>query len=364
MMEHAVDEIYKWAKSRSPWLRQCGIEALSELGDDDAYQIFVDNLRNSNPDIRYFSLKGLARLGKPYAAKHILKMLEYEEDDELIQRARDTLFSLVDRTVFKDILPFLKSKRSIVRAVACELLGNIKENKAIPYLVNLLFDENKEVKKLAAEAIGSIGNRNAGKLIMNLIEKHSTNQVFIEGAIWALGELRESRSEDLLIKFATSDIPEIRVSAIWALGKLRSIKGLPIILNGLFDKDANVRYESVISLGKIRDSDSIPALLKALDEESDEEIKVAIIETLVKLNDSSVIPHIIKQLDVPSTNVKIAAVTAIKKFGAIEAISNLLSLLRDEDDLIREAVRTVLVLFKHKYLQKEKKESSNYSGSI
>ncbi|MGQ4832492.1 MAG: HEAT repeat domain-containing protein [Candidatus Asgardarchaeia archaeon] len=356
MIEQAIDEIFKWAKSRSPWLKQCGIEALSELGDERAYQIFIENLKNQNPDIRYYSLKGLFHLGKPSAAKHILEMLEVEEDDDLIQRAKDVLLSLVDRSIYTDLLPFLKSKKPIVRGIVCELLGTIKESKAVPYLINLLSDKNKEVKKLAAEAIGNIGDRQAGKLIINLIEKHRGNYTFIEGAIWALGELKETRAEKILIELASNGNPEIRVSAIWALGKLRSVNGLSVIFRGLSDKNVDVRYESVISLGKIRDSEAIPYLLDALDKESDEEVKVAIIETLVKLNNSKVIPAIIKQLDVPSVNVKIASITAIRKLGAVEAIPRLLNLLKDEDDLVREAARTVLTIFKRKYFWRKEKE--------
>ncbi|MCD6514906.1 MAG: HEAT repeat domain-containing protein [Candidatus Odinarchaeota archaeon] len=350
MSKSFLDEIYKWAESKSPWLKQCGIEALSELGDIRAFPIFIENLKNENPDVRYYSIKGLVNIGNPKALKYLFFALETEKDDEIIQKINDAIISLADRSCYADILPFLESKNVLVRGLACEVLGYLKEVRAVPHIVNLLSDSNKEVKRLAAEALGSIGDRKASRLIFNLIREKGEDEVFLEGAIWALGNLKEVSAKSFLIKLSEHSNPEIRASAIWALGKIGSVDTTEIFIKGLSDEDVNVRYESVLALGKVKDSESVKYLLKALEKEKDDEIKSTIIEVLARIGNPTIISTLINQLHNPSISVRMATINAIKKLGIKEAIPYLINLLKDEDDLVREAARSTLLFFKRKYL--------------
>ena len=68
-----------------------------------------------------------------------------------------------DQPSLASISDLMKSKKPDLREEAVEILGELKDGDGIPYLTQLLLDENEAVRFKAADALGEIGGKRAIK---------------------------------------------------------------------------------------------------------------------------------------------------------------------------------------------------------
>jgi len=109
------------------------------------------------------------------------------------------------------------------RKITAQSLAEIGEP-AIRHLINLLEDENKDVRISAAGALGKIRNAKAiNPLIHSLEDKESD---VLAAAIWALGEIGDKRAVEPLIDISShyeDNVAECAVASLLKLGDLRAI---------------------------------------------------------------------------------------------------------------------------------------------
>ncbi|MCD6484171.1 MAG: HEAT repeat domain-containing protein [Candidatus Odinarchaeota archaeon] len=356
MKQNVIDVLIERAMSKSPWLKKCSIEALSllVLVDTRIENILINAISDKDPDVRYYAINGLRKLGKVRHVKILFLALEKERVDELIDKLKDTIYEIINAEAIEDIIPFLRSRRSIVRAFAAELLGELKANIATDELIRLLKDRNRDVRKVASEAIGKINDAIAGKKILELL-KGCERDSHLEAYIWALGELKYKDALDALFELTAHENSDIRTSVAWALGKIRDKRATQYLVKMLKDSDVNVRYEAVIGLGKLNAKESVPELISALND-PDDDIREIIVETLGKLRDHRAFKALVNELSDINPNVKIAAIEALKKLGDIKALNYILETVYDEDEFVREAARGAIL----ELLKREKNMASFY----
>ena len=158
------------------------------------------------------------------------------------------------------IIEMLKDEDAEVRADAAFMLGRLRDKKAIKSLRTLLYDKRTIVRIQAADALCKIGGSEA---IRQLISATLDATISIrENAAFALGETGDSLGVQPLINLLHDKMISVRIVAIDALAKIRDPRAIPSLYSMLKDDDPQVREQGVLALKKHTD---IAMLIDALD---------------------------------------------------------------------------------------------------
>jgi len=87
---------------------------------------------------------------------------------------------------------------------------------AVPHLIDALGDSHERIVTTAALALGALQSQEATEPLIVLLEQ---GRIHIPAAIWALGEIRDSRAITSLTKFLNNRDPQIVAEAEAALKK-------------------------------------------------------------------------------------------------------------------------------------------------
>ena len=162
-----------------------------------------------------------------------------------------------------------------IRANAAFLLGKIGDKGVLPLLHQLIQDEASDdrVRLNAIEAIARLGDEKIyQKLWATLISAYADDRVF---GIRAMGALGTSKAKDSLLTMLKDDVPEVRLVAAEQLGCLGDTEGEKIVANALThdvsaatDQETKARIQTLaaMAIGQIRTpllKKFLPELLKS-----------------------------------------------------------------------------------------------------
>lgn len=147
----------------------------------------------------------------------------------------------------------LSDGNNAIRMGAVKKLGVFKEKKAVPYLSNLLEqDNNLWVRVDCAIALGNIGDVLAVEPLLIALE--SNNPPVRREAATALGKIGDLRSvENLMVRLRKDNNHLVRIRIIEALGLLGDKRAADTISAYLTDSDIWVRrvsYQALCRLNK------------------------------------------------------------------------------------------------------------------
>jgi len=107
-----------------------------------------------------------------------------------------------------------------VRIRAAESLGVLGDDGAVVAILACLEDSSPRVRRAAIDALGLLRDDRAVVPLMGLVERAENIPL---NAIWALGELGDSRTLDLLTRLRAHQDPYVAWNAEQALEKLPAI---------------------------------------------------------------------------------------------------------------------------------------------
>lgn len=175
----------------------------------------------------------------------------------------------------KPIREALTSNDQRVRANAAFLLGKIGDKNALPLLYQAIQNESSDdrVRLNSVEAIARLGDEKIyQKIWAMLISAYADDRVF---GIRAMGAMRASQARDSLITMLKDDLPEVRLVAAEQLGNLGDITGEKIVIDALTkdmsvaqdaETKARIQTLSALAIGQIRTppvKKFLPELLKS-----------------------------------------------------------------------------------------------------
>jgi HEAT repeat protein len=203
-----------------------------------------------------------------------------------------------------------------VRAVAAAALGHLCARKATSEIVTLVNDPNELVRLSAVEALGLIAAGGPKAERSRLVRMPHRKRV-------RLGLIRTRRLVTM-----TDDPTSLAVTALQqALG----------------DTLATIRCQAAVSLGRAGSVGSCAAeTLAGLLLDSDEGVRCRAAEALGRVGGEA--GRLVAALDDPAANVRVAAARGLRSLGraAAGAVPKLVELLRDRDQVIREAATEAL----------------------
>ncbi len=196
------------------------------------------------------------------------------------------------RSAVSDVLACLEDTDPAVRAVACDTLGKIGNEAAVPRLFALLGDADARVAQSAASAIQALGGseterlaleaarsgdariRRAALRILSYFGWPSSLEVFLAAledpderlqdvAAAGLAAIEDERALTALIEASSRPSVRARTAAVRALGQTRNAPAVRERLRAaLSDHDAWVRYYACQALSRLHDETASEAISK------------------------------------------------------------------------------------------------------
>jgi HEAT repeat protein len=155
------------------------------------------------------------------------KALRNDDDADLRNSAMEVLVRFGKQAVPK-LLMLLRDENEEVRNFSAVMLGDIASREAVGPLIEALRDSDANVSHAAAEALGKIGDRSA---LLPLLELCSGNFWLQYPAVVAMGEMRDNRAVPRLLQLLDDEmLKEPVIEALGKIGDPRALYYLAEIL--------------------------------------------------------------------------------------------------------------------------------------
>src|SRR5262249_47570326 len=144
---------------------------------------------------------------------------------------------------------------------ATEALGQIGTKEAVPALIAVLRqdhdldEQNKVVRRFAAEALGKMGREAVPSLVATLQDVRAFVRMYAAIALGQIGPEAEEAIPALIAALRDRD-SSVRTRTVAALGKTgpRAKDGMPALIAALKDRDPEVSRSAATALGQIASS--------------------------------------------------------------------------------------------------------------
>ncbi len=360
----------------------------------ESSKILKNILKNGDWDEKMIALKGIAGIKDISAVKDIVDFagsLDSSEpdDEDKLNFIKDILISMGCNDSLIDVLndPDIRYRG---RKIAVEVLGELGYRKAVPYIINLLGIDYRDVRRAAAKALVDMSDINIGNVLLDAIDdedghvrkeaiialgKIGDKTVFMplmncllkepykdvveeiiktllildaESVYKYLKEFPDSIKEivaryaddiSILIKLSEEKNKDVRTAAIIGLGNYNDEKVFSRLSGALKDSEPEVRKAAVIALGNMNYGyDEIKNALN----DTDMWVRVYAVKTLsnsLKQDTVNSLKNMLSDRDIP---VILSAIEAIAQLNKEDSFSVLSPLLEHQDEEVRKRVHSII----------------------
>lgn len=238
------------------------------------------------------------------ASSFAMEMLK-EQEEMARYYAALALGNIGDKRAVKPLIAALKDKDPFVRKYAIQALGKIGDKSAIEPLKESLYDyclENRLDSALALEKLGWKPKNGKESLYLNwakkkwediedtellILELKDENRAVRRGAAEVLSKISKKGDRRALFSliFALKDTDwAVPIYAAEALGNIGDTQAVESLIVALKDNDSRVREKVAEALGKIKDRRAIKPLIEILLKDNDSDVRMHAAIALEKLD--------------------------------------------------------------------------------
>lgn len=324
--------------------RRSAAEALSD-GDERAIYPLIKALRDDNFGVQDAAMRSLMEIKGETTAYMVLPLLR---ENSFLRNTALIILKEMGKITVPLLHILLNDKDDDVRKFALDLIYDIQQCSYPEKLVEMLTgDPNANVRAAAAKTIGRLKYK---KALPQLIKALKDEEWVCFSALEALTDLKEEKPIISIVDLLNSPSETIRFAAIEALGKIGSHNAVQSMSDHIsraegFEKKATIR--SLVQIGAVP---SIPGVSDALIDmlkNDDWDEKFTAIKGLAALKDENAIYHMIDaagslDLSDPENEDKLNIIKeAIHGFGCT---SSLIDMLNDESVKYRGKVVAIEII--------------------
>ncbi|MBI2267599.1 MAG: HEAT repeat domain-containing protein [Armatimonadetes bacterium] len=169
-----------------------------------------------------------------------------------------------DRRALEPLLAILQNrpKTSALRIQAMLALGELKDERAVEFLVSQLHNSDEIICHYAAQAIGKVGGKKALKMLLEIMEgNRQGNRLY---TISALEEIGDKEAAPALVAALFDREDEVREAATRAFQYIPDERAVGPLMFLLKDRSSNVRILAGYALAQIGDVRAIEYVKKLL----------------------------------------------------------------------------------------------------
>jgi HEAT repeat protein len=319
----AVEALIECARDQDHRIRSAACAALGNIGDPAAVPALKAALADSNVNVRNAAQEALKNITNQRIVDITVECTNGQMHSVSVEVSNWGSWEVIDSTCMQTLgqasgrmaLCYhrvmersLEVRRSVVSA-----LGR-KGRYGVSALIGALADS--EVRALACQMLGQINDKTAIPALRvhaEVVEEARQALAKLGGTSMALQEAVHTLAEQcqwgVLCCALTSNLVR---DAIVQLGS----RAVPALIDALRDDDTRIRQAACTALGQIGDPSAVPALIACWDQR---DISHAATNALVQIGKPAV-PALIEALTSPSNPVRIAACTALGQIGDTAAI--------------------------------------------
>ncbi|GEM_PF-2889919 len=192
----------------------------------------------------------------------------------------------------------LRHQEPAVRAKTAEVLGNLRDTRALEQVQQLLEqDEYALVRGKAAEALGQFRELSSVPLLLRVLSNDKS--FFVRHyAVHSLAKIAAEESFPPLLQQAKDPDTLLRSRTIEALGYLGDKRAVPLLLGSLRnDLQSPVRWRAAEALGHLKDASAVETLRLTLKQESDPTVRGRTAEALGYFKQPGVVHSLLGALE-------------------------------------------------------------------
>jgi HEAT repeat protein len=331
------------------------VRALRELRDPAAVPALVTSLSDGEARVRAEAIQALIEVyterDRPSAVERFLDLFEDDFDPAALP-----LYVKVEPSVVQALAATLRDEDADIRRAAAEAIGLLGGAAAVEQLTTALQDPDRGVRGEAAVALARVGTSAQGRALIPLLADDAAavrNRV-----LWAIGTLRvKDAGPPLREMFEANRRKDQGVRVLSSLARIADPAQAELFRELVQDPDPEKRRLAVEGLGRIADASLLPAFKKDYQRERTEELRLAYSFALTRLGDRAfldsivltlpsrtlgrrargyvlemgrdILPDLYPYLTDPSSDVRAALCDLIAAIGDPEAIPRLLPLVND-----------------------------------
>ncbi len=207
-------------------VQQESAKALGAIGTEEALRTLIACRQVKHPKARRGVAKALGEFRTEIAAEALLPMLTRDESYFVEAEAARSLGKTKSPKAYNALTSAYRTKasyREVIRCFALEGLGELKDQRSLPILIEATkYGQHMRVREAAIKALGRFGVKNQ-EVSDRIIELLKDSNLFVrKAAISALEELREPSSVEHLERVVEEDAqPEVQSSARRAVHVIR-----------------------------------------------------------------------------------------------------------------------------------------------
>lgn len=348
----AVPKLLEEVHSQDHDVRKFVLDILGEIPDERSLPLIQSALKDEDSNVRASAAENLGKLGAVSAVPALLEAMETK--DLLLRFTILEAFGQLDVAVPVDRLLAFKDDK-LLRKALLDCLGRVGDASAVPFLLECLNDDMKNVREASVLALSRLSSQ-AQEVMDNVQKVGGANRQLAESvsgllqsstlsvrraAIDMLGRLGDSQSVvQLLELIADHELQEDVVGSLVALSR-NDAQALMTVWD---DVDTRSRAYLAYVYGVSLASNAVPRLIDGC-ADADDDLRQMSIQALGKIGDTSVLDCLVSALSDDSTDVCEAALQALSQLGerhpdnVIQALS---PLLEHKDEQLRMYAVTVL----------------------
>jgi HEAT repeat protein len=376
----AVGPLIELLRNREPEVRRRAAMALGDIADSRAVEPLIQRIGDGEHWVKFAALEALGEIGDQRAVKPLMKALSGYLPDER-RRAAEALGKIGDSRAFDALKDALKDKDDYTRDKAERALEQIdaswresaaaevkalQESKIPESAVKAAEDKNREVRAVAAEALGESGDPRFIAVLLVLLKddyygvrKAALDALNALDPNWAESEHARAGVPRLLAGIADTvvDAREKLPAVLGEIGDPRAIETLVLLL---MDSNFTVVSESARALEKIdlnwRDTEATKATITKIlkleylqwparkDRGGSEGDFYGAARAAGETRDPRCVDPLIETLNSSAgwAHVQASAVEALGKIGGPRAQEAVQASLEHSIDLVRSAARKAL----------------------
>ncbi len=222
------------------------IEAFGEIGDKVVTLSLIEFLKHKKSEIKAAVVKALGKIKDERSLSGLIEM--FEENDDVVNEYLVEAISGFKETALNGLIKNLGSEKWHVRNGAAAAIEKIGPDLAASRMLELLDCKNRDVSHWAAEVISRFGNYLEDDLIQ-ILENGNYDQRFYASKI--LGRIKSEKAIPWLINGLKDEYWTVRKNAAFSLGELKSKEAIPALVRSLKDEDEDLRAEVCSALAKM-----------------------------------------------------------------------------------------------------------------
>jgi HEAT repeat protein len=257
----------------------------------------------------------------------LIKLLTIEENAGARNSAIETLVKLGKKVTASLVDAFDAANRD-VRKFIVDIIGEVKDRKALPLLLKALKDEDDNVKASAVEHLGQMGDKSVVDALIEILGGEDVWTAF--PAADALGRIGDKKAVPALL--SALKVKALRESVLKGLGHLSAPETLEYIVPFLSDPSRTIQEETIRTIGVFYHSGVSADFIS---------------ETMNRLSGTEMIHKLAKHAWSAKADVRTTAILLLGLMQDERALAPLLELY-DEESVVEDVKRALVFIGKRR----------------